>query len=84
MLQFDGPAIIWSMNTAKIRARLRNSFRSFIIELSSGKRYTVPHPEFIMVGKTVVVVMGADESVVTIDPLHITALENLPLKRRRK
>jgi len=72
------------MNTDKIRAKLRNTFRPFAIELSSGRRYVVPHPEFIIVGRTVVVVMGPDESVVTIDPLHITALEDLPLKRRRK
>ena len=71
------------MNTAKIRARLRNGFQPFAIELSSGKPYVVPHPEFIIVGRTVVV-MGTDESVVTIDPLQITALENLPRKRRRK
>ncbi len=72
------------MNTDKIRPKLRNTFRPFAIELSSGRRYVVPHPEFIMVGRTVVVVMGADESVTTIDPFHITALENLPPKRRRK
>ena len=72
------------MNSEKIRAKLRNGFQPFAIELSSGKRYVVPHPEFIIVGRTVVVVMGADESVATIDPLHITALENLPRKRRRK
>ncbi len=72
------------MNTDRIRAKLRNGFRPFAIELSSGKRYVVPHPEFILVGRTVVVVMGADESVVTIDPLYIAALENLPRKRRRK
>src|SRR6266496_4289735 len=50
------------------RPKLRNTFRPFAIELSSGRRYVVPHPEFIMVGRTVVVVMGADESVTTIDP----------------
>jgi len=29
-------------------------------------------------------IMGPNESVVTIDPPHNTALEKLPLKRRRK
>jgi len=79
-----GPVTFLPMNTEKIRARLRGGFRPFAIELSSGRRYVVPHPEFTLVGRRVVVVMGPDESVVTIDPLHIAAIQNLPPKRRRK
>ena len=66
------------MNTEKIRERIRNGFRPFANELSNGKRYLVPHPEFIIVGKTVVVVMSQNETVTTIDPLHIAALQDLP------
>lgn len=72
------------MNTDKIRERLRNGFKPFVIEVSSGSRYLVPHPEFIIVGKTVVVVMSEGESVATIDPLHIVAVENVRASRRRK
>jgi len=46
------------MNTERIRQKLSNGFRPFALQLSSGKRYVVPHPEFIMVGKNVVAVMG--------------------------
>jgi hypothetical protein len=37
-----------------------------------------------MVGKNVVAVMGSDDSVVTIDALHIAAIEDLPSPKRRK
>jgi hypothetical protein len=43
-----------------------------------GKRYLVPHPEFIMVGRGVVAILGKDDSVTTIDALHIVAVEDLP------
>lgn len=72
------------MNTERIRRKLSNGFRPFALQLSSGKRYLVPHPEFIMVGKNVVVVMGKNDSVTSIDALHITAIEDLPASRQKK
>ena len=72
------------MNTERIREKLTNGFRPFALQLSSGKRYIVPHPEFIMVGKQVVAVMGADDSVTTIDALHIAAIEDLPGSRPKR
>jgi hypothetical protein len=63
---------------------LSNGFRPFALQFSSGKRYVVPHSEFIIVGKNVVAVMGRDDSVVTIDALHIAAIEDLPSDKRRK
>jgi hypothetical protein len=44
----------------------------------------VPHPEFIMVGRNVVAVLGKDDSVTTIDALHIVAIEDLPAAKRRR
>ena len=72
------------MNTERIRQKLSNGFRPFALQLSSGKRYLVPHPEFIMVGRNVVAVLGKDDSVTTIDALHIVAVEDLPVSNRRK
>ena len=72
------------MNLDRIRERLTNGFRPFILELSSGKRLRVPHPEFISIGKSVVVVMGKNDSVTIADALHIHSLENLPASKRRK
>ena len=66
------------MNAERIRKKLTNGFRPFAIEVSSGRRYVVPHPEFIMIGKNVVAIMGKDDSVTTIDALHIVAIEDLP------
>ncbi len=66
------------MNTERIKQKLTNGFRPFAIEVSSGKRYPVPHPEFIMVGRGVVAILGKDDSVTTIDALHIVAVEDLP------
>ena len=43
----------------------------------------MPHPEFIMIGKNVVAVMASNEVVHIIDALHITAVEDLPAKKRR-
>ena len=72
------------MNTERIRQRLSNGFRPFALQVSSGKRYLVPHPEFILIGRNVVAVLGKDDSVTTIDALHIAAIEDLPVSQRRK
>ena len=66
------------MNLDRIRKKASNGFRPFALETSGGKRYEVPHPEFIMIGKGVVAVLGRDDSVTTLDALHIVAVEDLP------
>lgn len=71
------------MNAERVRQKLGNGFRPFALQLSNGKRYVVPHPEFIMVGKNVVAVMGKDDSVTAIDALHIVAIEDLPRAKPR-
>ena len=72
------------MNLDRIRDRLGNGFKPLVIELSSGRRVPVPHPDFIMLGKNFVVVMSEDDSVRTIDALHIASIADLPAGRRRK
>jgi hypothetical protein len=71
------------MKTERIRQKLTNGFRPFALQLSSRKRYVVPHPEFILVGRNIVAVLGKDDSVTTIDALHIVAIEDLPAPRGR-
>jgi hypothetical protein len=71
------------MNTDEIRKRLRNGFRPFRLCLSDGRKFAVPHPEFIAVGKKVVVVLDKDDFARIIDALHIVSVDDLP-KRRRK
>jgi hypothetical protein len=72
------------MNLNRIRERLSNGFGPFVIELSSGKRLRVPHPDFISVGTNTVVVMGKNDEVTIADALYIVAIENLRVPRHGK
>ena len=63
------------MNIQRIRALVTNGFKPFTIHLSDGRKFPVPHPEFVAVGKNVVVVISRDDKVNTLDPLHITSVE---------
>jgi hypothetical protein len=72
------------MNLDHVRERLTNGFKPFVLELSSGKRLRVPHPEFIIAGKNTVVVIGKNDSVTIADGLQVVSIEDLRLPRRRK
>lgn len=63
------------MNPQIIRERIRNGFRPFVMHLSDGRQFAVPHPDFVAIGKNVVVVIGEDDVSRTIDPLHIVSIE---------
>ena len=63
------------MNIARIREVVTTGFKPFIIHLSDGRSFVVPHPEFVAVGKNVVVVIGKNDRVNTLDPLHTTSIE---------
>ena len=71
------------MNLERIRERLTNGVKPFVLELSNGKRQRVPHPDFIAVGHNVVVVMGEDDSITAADALHIVSMQDLPAPKRR-
>jgi hypothetical protein len=53
-----------------------DGFKPFTIHLSDGRKFPVPHPEFVAVGKKVVVVISKGDRVNTIDPIHITSIED--------
>ena len=63
------------MNIERIRQMVTNGFKPFTLHLSDGRKFSVPHPEFVAVGKRVVVIIGKDDRVNTVDPLHIVSLE---------
>jgi len=65
------------MNTELIRLRMRGGFKPFVLHLSDGRKFKILHPEFIMVGKGVVVVLREDDLVETLDALHIVSLEDI-------
>lgn len=72
------------VNLERIRERLADGSKPFALELSGGRQVPVPHPDFISIGKNVVVVIGEGDSVTTLDALHIAAINELRVSRRRK
>ncbi len=71
------------MRITDIRERLSNGFEPFLLRLTDGRRIEVPHPDFIAVGKHVVVVLDRSDVARKIDVLHIVSIEDLPQRRRR-
>ena len=65
------------MNTEQIKLRIRGGFKPFVLHLSDGRKFKILHPEFIMVGKGVVVVLREDDLVETLDSLHIVSVEDI-------
>ena len=65
------------MSTEQIRLRLRGGFKPFVLHLSDGRHFKIAHPEFIPVGKGIVVVLREDDLVETLDALHITSVEDI-------
>lgn len=74
-------ASVAGMNVEHIRARLAESFRPFALVTSSGNKYPVPHPEFILLTPRTVVVADAEGYTTLLDPLHIVGLEDVPSRK---
>lgn len=70
------------MNSNLIRQRLNSDSSPFVLRLSDGTRVRVVHPDFVAVSPGQVFVIGPDESVTKIDPLHVVAIEEVPPKKR--
>jgi hypothetical protein len=64
------------LNLQHIRERLRAEFRSFVIRLSDGRALSVPHPDFIAVGRGLVVVLDENDREYRLDPLHIVSVDD--------
>jgi len=64
------------MNVEALIERLRRGFRPFVIRLTDGRAYAVPHPEFIAVSRRVVVVVDREGYPVHVDPLHIVSVDD--------
>jgi hypothetical protein len=80
------------MRPEEIVARLREQpFRGLRIHISDGQSYDVTHPELLLVTRTIVhialppVVHGvATGRSVYCDPIHVTRIEPLDGRKRRK
>jgi hypothetical protein len=68
------------VNIQHIKDKVINGFKPFVIHTSDGRKFEVPHPEFIALGQGVVVVIGKHDRIHTIDPLHITAIDEYTKK----
>jgi hypothetical protein len=80
----------WGVNVEHIRRRLSGGFKPFALVTSSGDKFVVPHPEFIMLHPRTVVVMDKDGYAAVLDPLHVVGLQDVrgvengrPKPRRR-
>ena len=62
---------------------MHGGFRPFVLHLDDGRRFEIPHPEFTLVGKNVVVVLRDDGLVETLDVAHIVSVEDLNPKTPR-
>jgi hypothetical protein len=61
----------------QIRKRVKNGFVPFALRLSDGRRFAVPHRDFIAFSSKVVVIIGDDQLAVTISPIHIVSIDDL-------
>jgi hypothetical protein len=64
------------------RRRINTTPTPFVFRLSDGTRVPVVHPDFVAVSPGQVVVIGQDEGLTRIDPLHVVAIEEAPPKKR--
>ena len=68
-------------NLKPIRDRLEGPFAPFVIHLSDGRSFAIPHRDFIAVGKSVVSIVDRHDSTHTVDALHIVSISDAPRKR---
>jgi len=71
------------MNLDHIRERLQNGFQPCALVTSDGRRFEVPHHDFIAVGKNVVVLLDQKDGSIKIDALHIVSIEDLPARKKK-
>lgn len=73
------------MNIERIRERIAGGgFKPFRLCLRDGTKIPVPHPEFLAIGKNVILAVGENDRAYTLDPVHIVALEDLRLKAKAR
>ena len=64
------------MNLDPIRTRLRGQFKPFTLHLTDGRKIPVPHPDFIAIGRGIVVVVNENDVDQVVDGLHIVSVED--------
>jgi hypothetical protein len=72
------------MNVEQIRKRLHEDRNPFVIRLSDGRKFPIPHQDYIAVGRHAVVVIDNDGYAVNIDPLHIVSIDDARIRNGKK
>lgn len=68
------------LNLQTIRERLGPDFQPFVLRLTDGRKFAVPHRDFITVGKGIVVHIDQEDVARVFDALHIVSVEDMPKK----
>ena len=64
------------LNLQHVRDRLGRDFRPFKIRLPDGRSFDVPHPDFIAVGRGVILLVDAEDRSHVIDALRVVSLDS--------
>lgn len=72
------------MNVEQIRKRLHEDFSPFSIRLADGRKFLIPHQDFIAIGKYAVFVIDEEGYGIKIDPLHIVSLDDARAKTGKR
>jgi uncharacterized protein YrrD len=72
------------MNVEQIRKRVHEDPTPFVIRLTDGRKFSIPHQDYIAIGKQLVIVIAEDDASVKIDPLHIVSLDDVRAKKTGK
>ena len=72
-----------SMNVENIRKRLHEDTRPCVIRLSDGRKFPIPHQDFIALGKHAVLVIDQEGYGLSIDPLHVVSLDEARVNGKR-
>lgn len=74
---------IEAMDRESIRQNLRGQ-GPFIIRTSDGKQFSVPHPEFVLVGRHNLVIEHPKGMLDIVDPLHVVSIRPAPRRKAAK
>lgn len=72
------------MNVEQIRKRVHEGPMPLVIRLTDGRKFRIPHQDFIAIGTNLVIVLGRNDDSVRIDPLHVVSLDDARLKNGKK
>jgi len=64
------------LNLRPIRDRLEGPFAPFVVHWSDGRRFAIPHRDFIAVGKSVISMVDRRDSTHTVDALDIVRVSD--------